>query len=118
MWRRLRGGGNPARSAWFAYKFSEPFAQETVAASLRDRLALPFEPADIAMTTGGFAALFVTLTALIEPGDEVIFALPPWFFYEIGVVQNGGVPVKVRVDPVTFNLIGRDRGRDYARTGR
>ena len=100
----LREAAIPHDPAWFAYKFSEPYAQETVSTSLRNRFGLPFEPDDIAMTTGGFAALFVTLTALIEPGDEVIFALPPWFFYEIGVVHNSGVPVKVRVDPVTFDL--------------
>jgi aspartate aminotransferase len=100
----LREAAIPHDPTWFAYKFSEPYAQETVAASLRGRFGLPFEPADIALTTGGFAALFVALTTLIEPGDEVIFSLPPWFFYEFGVVHSGGVPVKVRVDQDTFDL--------------
>jgi aspartate aminotransferase len=34
----------------------------------------------------------------------VIFNLPPWFFYEIAVVFNEGVPVKVPVDAETFDL--------------
>ncbi len=89
---------------WFAYKHSEPYAQEAVAASLRQRFGLPFQPADIAMTTGGFGALFVALTTVVEPGDEVIFNRPPWFFYELGVLVAGGVPVKVAVDPLSFDL--------------
>ena len=100
----LREAAIPHDPSWFAYKFSEPYAQETVVTSLRQRFGIPFEPADIAMTTGGFGALFSAMTALLDPGDEVIFSLPPWFFYELSVVQAGGMPVKVRLDPETFDL--------------
>ena len=34
------------------------------------------------MTNGAFAALAVALGAIVDPGDEVIFISPPWFFYE------------------------------------
>ena len=94
----------PHDPLWYGYKMNETYAQEAVAASLRERFGMPFEPADIAMTTGGFGALYVALTAVVEPGDEVIFNLPPWFFYEIAVVFNDGVPVKVPVDAETFDL--------------
>jgi aspartate aminotransferase len=100
----LREAAIPRDPNWFAYKMSEPYAQETVAASLRARFGLPFEPADIAMTTGGSAALFAAMTALLDPGDEVIYNLPPWFCYEMGVLHAGGVPVKVRLDAETFDL--------------
>ena len=42
------------------------------------------------MTNGGFAAIAVTLRAIVEPGDEVIFLSPPWFFYELLIVAAGG----------------------------
>ena len=42
-----------------------------VARSLTARTGLDWDPADVAMTNGGFAAIAVTLRAIVEPGDEV-----------------------------------------------
>jgi len=100
----LRRWATPQHAHWFAYPFSLPEACETVAASLRAWRGLPFEAADVAMTNAGFAALAVGLKAVTVPGDEVIFSLPPWFLYEQMCVDNGLAPVKVRHDPVTFDL--------------
>lgn len=94
----------PRDKDWFAYKLSEPESQGVVAASLRREFGIPFEPDDIAMTNAGFGALAVALQAIVDPGDEVIFNLPPWFFYESLTVNAGGVPVKVPVDRETFDL--------------
>ena len=63
----------PQNERWFAYKISEPEPQEVVAASLRKWRGIPFEPADIALTIAGFAAIAVGLKAVTEPGDEAIF---------------------------------------------
>jgi aspartate aminotransferase len=100
----LRRAAEPRNKDWFAYKFSEPESQEVVAAALREELGIPFEPDDIAMTTGAFGALATAVQLLIDPGDEVIINLPPWFFYEPMVAGAGGVPVKVSVDRETFDL--------------
>jgi aspartate aminotransferase len=89
---------------WFAYKLSEPRSQATVARSLSKRTGLEWEPADIAMTNGGFAALAVTFRAILEPGDEVVFLSPPWFFYEILILAAGGVPVRVSLTAPSFDL--------------
>ncbi len=94
----------PQDERWYAYKLSEPRSQEIVAASLREWRGIPFEPADIAMTNAGFGALAIGLKAVGDPGDEVIFSLPPWFFYEVLCVEAGLVPVKVNVVPETFDL--------------
>jgi aspartate aminotransferase len=94
----------PQDKDWFAYKQSEPSAREVVAASLREWRNLDFEPDDIAMTTGGFGALAAAIFTLIEPGDEVIYSLPPWFFYEPMVLAMGGEPVKVKVRASDFDL--------------
>lgn len=94
----------PQNKDWFAYKNNEPQSQAIIAASLRKIRGLPFEDVDIAMTNGAFAALAVSLCALVDPGDEVIFISPPWFFYEALIVNYGGKAVRVKVDPDTFDL--------------
>jgi aspartate aminotransferase len=100
----LRTHLEPKSPDWFAYKLSEPRSQATVARSLTERTGLDWEPADVAMTNGGFAALAVAFRAILEPGDEVIFPTPPWFFYEILILAAGGVPVRVPLEPPRFDV--------------
>jgi aspartate aminotransferase len=94
----------PQDKDWFAYKLSEPRSRATIARSLTDRTGLEWDPDDVFMTNGGFAALAVTFRALLDRGDEVVFLSPPWFFYEILITAAGGVPVRVRLDPPAFEL--------------
>jgi aspartate aminotransferase len=94
----------PRRDDWFAYKMSEPTAQEAIAASLSSRGGAQFEPRDVSLTTGAFAGLAVLLKLLLEPGDEVVFISPPWFFYETLIVGHGGVPVRAKAQPPDFDL--------------
>ncbi|HWH24451.1 MAG TPA: aminotransferase class I/II-fold pyridoxal phosphate-dependent enzyme, partial [Candidatus Limnocylindria bacterium] len=89
----------PHDKDWFAYKMSEPNAQQVVARSLTELTGLDWEPADVQMTNGGFAAIAVALRTLLEPGDEAIFMSPPWFFYEMLTLAAGGVPVRMKLDP-------------------
>ena len=94
--RRTRTG-SPTR-------LSEPASQRTVAATLTQRTGMAWDPADVAMTNGGFAALAVTMRTLLEPGDEMIFLSPPWFFYELLILAAGGEPRRVRLEPPAFDL--------------
>jgi aspartate aminotransferase len=94
----------PRDKDWFAYKLSEPESQRVVARSLSARTGLDWDPQDVAMTNGGFAAIAVTLRALVEPGDEVIFLSPPWFFYELLILAAGGEPVRLPLEPPAFDL--------------
>lgn len=94
----------PQDKDWYAYKMSEPDSQAVVVAGLRERRGIAFEPEDIFMTNGGFAAIAVALGAIVDTGDEVIFISPPWFFYEALIVSVGGRPVRVRVNPDTYDL--------------
>jgi aspartate aminotransferase len=94
----------PLDKDWFAYKLSEPRSQAAVARSLSARTGLDWDPADVAMTNGGFAALAVTFRAILDPGDEVIFLSPPWFFYEVLIVAAGGVPVRMKLEAPAFDL--------------
>ncbi len=100
----LQRAAVPQDERWYAYKLSEPRSQEIVAASLREWRGIPFEAADIALTNAGFGALRIGLNAVTDRGDEVIFSLPPWFFYEVLCVDSGLVPVKVKTVPETFDL--------------
>lgn len=94
----------PQDKDWFAYKTSEPSAREIVASSLREWRGLDFAPEDIALTNGGFGALASAMFTLIEPGDEVVYSLPPWFSYEPMVLAVGGEPVKVKARGDDFDL--------------
>ena len=94
----------PQDKDWFAYKLSEPASRRTVAHTLRARTGLDWDPADVAMTNGGFAAIAVALRTLVRPGDEVVFLSPPWFFYELLILVAGGEPVRVRLEPPGFDL--------------
>ena len=94
----------PQHEGWFAYKMYEPAAQAAAAASLARLTDLPFEPDDILLTTGGFTALSVGMKVVADPGDEVVYSLPPWYAYETLVVEAGLRPVKVRIDPETLEL--------------
>jgi aspartate aminotransferase len=100
----LRRHVEPKDKDWFAYKLSERASQRTVAATLTERTGLGWDPDDIAMTNGGFGALAVALRTLVDPGDEVIFLSPPWFFYELLILAAGGEPVRVRLEPPAFDL--------------
>lgn len=93
----------PTDKDHFAYKNNEPAAQEVVATSLRARTGIAFEPADVFLTPGTFGALSVAMRAIVDPGDEVIFLSPPWFFYEPMIQVAGGVPVRVTM-PAPFDL--------------
>jgi aspartate aminotransferase len=95
----LRRHSVPQDKNWFAYKWSEPSARQVVAKALREWRGLQFEPEDIALTTGAFGALETAFRAFLDPGDEVVFSLPPWFIYEAMLHSADAVPVKVPVRP-------------------
>lgn len=103
----LRAAVTPRNKDWFAYKQYkqyEPAAQAAAAAGLARLIGIPFAPEDILLTSGGFAAILIAMKTVADPGDEVIYSLPPWFLYEGLAVEAGHVPVKVRVDPESFDL--------------
>jgi aspartate aminotransferase len=100
----LRSNAVPKDKDWFAYKMSEEEPRAVVAASLRERTGIDHRPEDIALTAGAFGALGVTIRALADEGDEVIFLSPPWFFYELMIASAGATAVRVRLRPPDFSL--------------
>ncbi len=57
--------------------------------------ALAYSPANIVVSTGAKQSLINILTALLNPGDEVIIPAPYWVSYPDMTVLSGGVPVIV-----------------------
>jgi aspartate aminotransferase len=100
----LRQQLEPRSNDWFAYQMSDPTATASVAEGLRTRLGMDFEAADVLMTSGAFAGLSVALKALIDPGDEVIFISPPWFFYESLIAAEWGTAVRLALPPPAFQV--------------
>jgi aspartate aminotransferase len=94
----------PRDKDWFRYKMADPAAQSAAAEALSRELGLAFEPEDILLARGAHGGLATALGAVVDPGDEVLFMSPPWFFYEAMILGAGASPVRVRVDATTFDL--------------
>jgi aspartate aminotransferase len=100
----LRNRAVPENKDWFAYKTSEEDARAFIAERHGQELGLAFDPADIAMTAGAFAAIMVAFRLVLDAGDEAIFSEPAWFCYEPMLVAADAVPVKVPLKAPSFDL--------------
>lgn len=78
----LRRRAVPHDKSWFAYKTSEAEPQAFLAERLKAELGVDFEPEDIALTTGAFAAIMVAIRLILDAGDEAVVSEPAWFCYE------------------------------------
>ena len=55
-----------------------------------------YDPAhEIVATVGVSEALYLTFTAILEPGDEVIIPTPCFVSYQAEVILAGGVPIEI-----------------------
>jgi aspartate aminotransferase len=93
----------PQHPGWFAYMFDDEGATGTAADGLRRHTGMDWNPDDIAMTNGGWGAIAVGIRALVEPGDEVIYYDPPWFFYDLLIRGAEATPVVLRLEPPRFS---------------
>lgn len=59
---------------------------------------------EITVVSGASEAIYVALTALVQPGDEVIVLEPAYDSYVPAILLNGGIPVFVSLDPVDFSV--------------
>ena len=100
----IRRHAIPLNKDWFAYKTSEAEPQAFLAERLTRELSLPFEPEDIALTNGAFAAISVAFRLLLDVGDEAIFSTPGWFSYEPMLLTADVTPRKVPLLAGSFNL--------------
>ena len=78
--------------------------RRSIAGYLQDRFDLDYDPENIIATPGGKHALYETLQAIVNPGDEVIVIDPVWSSYEPMVKLAGGEAVHVDTAPYDFQL--------------
>lgn len=100
----LRRYSVPTSRDWFAYRFAHEPARQAVAASLTAELGMSFAAEDIFLTRGAAGAIALALHTVADPGDEVVFLTPPWFFYEAMILSSGATPVRVQLEPPAFEL--------------
>lgn len=70
--------------------------RQALSTHLEKLYGVHYDPAtEIIITVGGSEALYLSATALLEPGDEVIILTPCFVSYQAEVILAGGVPVEV-----------------------
>ena len=81
-----------------------PSRRRFLAEAVGRELGLAFEPADIALTAGAFGAIAAAIRLVLDPGDEAIFSVPPWFCYAPMLLAADAVPRQVALTPGRFDL--------------
>ena len=70
--------------------------RQGIANNLQKLYNVKYEPAtEVVATVGVSEALYLTFTAILEPGDEVIIPTPCFVSYQAEVILAGGVPVEI-----------------------
>jgi len=70
--------------------------REAIAENLEKRYGVRYDPInEIIVTVGVSEALYLTFTALLDPGDEVIIPTPCFVSYQAEVTLAGGKPVEI-----------------------
>lgn len=72
-----------------------PALKQAIVDKLRRDNGLDYRVDEISVGAGGKQVIFNALMALVDPGDEVIFAAPHWVSYPDMVRLAGGTPVAV-----------------------
>ncbi|UCG53730.1 MAG: pyridoxal phosphate-dependent aminotransferase [Candidatus Latescibacterota bacterium] len=70
-----------------------PEVREAVAKFVRQSRGVDVEPEQVLITSGAKPAIFFTVLALVDPGDEVIYPNPGFPAYEATIRMVGGIPV-------------------------
>ena len=85
-----------------------PLRQAICEKLLKDN-GLHYDPAQIIVSNGAKHTLFTALSAIVDPGDEVLIPAPAWVSYPEMVGMVGGVPVLVQADERDDYLVTIDQ---------
>ena len=70
--------------------------RQALANHLLKLYGVKYDPvSEVIITVGVSEALYLTMTALLDPGDEVIIPTPCFVSYQAEVILAGGVPVEI-----------------------
>lgn len=70
-----------------------PALRHAIARKVTEESGLPYEDNNVVVTIGATEAVYLSLMACINPGDEVIILAPYWVQYENIVKLLGGKPI-------------------------
>lgn len=79
----------------YAHMAGIPELRSALSRKFREENGLDYPPENILVTSGAKQAVFTALTALLNPGDEVLIPSPYWVTYPEAVRLLGGVPVEI-----------------------
>lgn len=85
--------------AGYRYVHHVPDARHAATLALARRTGLAFETDDLYLTAGAFQGLIISLQAFCDPGTEVVFLNPPWFYYRSMIKSLGAIPRGVDLEP-------------------
>jgi aminotransferase len=70
--------------------------REAISDQLEEKYQVKYDPNDeVVVTVGVSEALYIALTAVINPGEEIIIPTPCFVSYQAEVLLAGGVPVEI-----------------------
>ena len=73
-----------------------PELREAIADLLEEKYQIRYNPVEEVMVTVGVSeALYLALTAVIDPGEEIIIPTPCFVSYQAEVLLAGGIPIEV-----------------------
>jgi len=70
-----------------------PQLRKVIAARLLEDCGISYDFSQIVVASGAKHSVYLTLQAIVNPGDEVIVPAPYWVTYYEAVIMAGGVPV-------------------------
>lgn len=74
-----------------------PALRSRIAKKLQEENGISLQDNEILVTPGGKTAIYLSVRALVNKGDEVIILNPAWVSYEPIVIASGGTPVNVEL---------------------
>lgn len=81
-----------------------PALREQIAAKVQRLYANPVSADEVTITSGATEALFAAIAAVVRAGDEVIMFDPAYDSYEPAVELNGGVAIRLQLQPPQFQI--------------
>jgi aminotransferase len=89
--RSLQSGETHYTSNWGKLEL-----RQAISKNLERLYGITYKPEDeIIATVGVSEALYLTMTAVLDPGDEIIIPTPCFVSYQAEVILAGGVPVEI-----------------------
>jgi aspartate aminotransferase len=79
----------------YAHMAGLPELRSALSRKFHEENGLEYPPENILVTSGAKQAVFTALTALLNPGDEVLIPSPYWVTYPEAVRLLGAVPVEI-----------------------